>query len=134
MTNETEQHWVPAITLEAQATPEQRARNYALYLRLRDGTPEAERLGTRDGVGLHVFTFEVPAADCAMDNSYSQKAGGMVPHWSFRLDRDSECYRRLLSYISDHFDTKCDADEEVVRLRAEVADLRERLSRTGDRP
>lgn len=121
MSEQQETRWVPALVLESQATPEQSARNYKLYTRLRDGTPVAERTGSRDGVGLHVFVFEVPLVDCQI---YRDEI-------TFRLGKESECYRRLLSYISDHFDTKCDADDEVKRLRAEVQMLRERLS---DRP
>lgn len=102
--------YYPALTLESPTTPKQRARNYALYLRLRDGTPQEERTGTRDGVGLHVFQFEIPTASC-----HASSIGG-EPTLSFSLARDGECYRRLLSYISDHFPNGCDADDEVERL------------------
>lgn len=121
-TDETRGHYVKALVIESPTTPKQRARNYALYLRLRDGTPVEERSGTRDGVGLNVFGFEVPLASMSMGSSSTGE-----PSMSFRLDKNGECYRRLLSYISDHFPYSCDADDEVAALTAErdaaVADM-----------
>ena len=108
--------WVPVLLLESNTTPTQRARNYALYLRLRDGIPVDERKTSRDGVGLHLFQFEVPIRSC----TYWDGAG--EPSYMFRLDKDGECYRRLLSYITDHFPDDCDADTEVERLRAIARD------------
>lgn len=110
--------WVPALVLESNTTPRQRARNYALYLRLRDGIPTGERKSSRDGVGLHVFGFEIPTS------SVTAGFRGDEHTLSFRLDKDGECYRRLLSYITDHFFDDCDADVEADRLRAECERLR----------
>lgn len=106
-TDDTRGTWVPALVIQSPATPKQRARNYALYARLRDGTPPEQRTGSRDGVGLHVFVFEVPIERCSIE----------MRTVTFRLDKSDECYRRLLSYISDHFPTKCDADHSVDELR-----------------
>ena len=104
--------YVPAIAIGGEATIKQRQRNAALYRRLRDG----DGTGDFKSSGLASFTFEVPFASC----SY----GGSPPSITFRLDKDSDCFRRLLHVISDHFDTKCDADDEVERLTAvaEAAD------------
>lgn len=124
MANETDEprgEWKPTLVIESPCTPKQRARNYALYSRLYYGVPPEERTGeSREGIGLHVFQFSVPLADCSI--------GGPGPEVSFRLKPDGECLRRLCSYITDHFDTKCDADDEVERLTAENAALRAELA------
>jgi hypothetical protein len=57
--------------------------------------------------------------------------GGNPPCYTFRIDKGSECFRRLLNVIADHFDTKCDADDEVERLRARVAELEAKLAGSG---
>ena len=80
---------------------EQRHRNHALYLRLKDG----DGTGNFRTNGLSGFVFEVPVTDC----SY----GGNPPHFTFRLSKDSECFRRLLRVISDHFDSRCVSDDKL---------------------
>ncbi len=111
----TETRWVPALVIEGKTTAQQRARNYAFYERLRDGVP-----GDYHQSGLKQFVFEVPVSACTM--------GGKPPMFTFRLDPDSECYRRLVQYIVAHTDEKCDADDEVLRLRARVAELEQQLA------
>jgi hypothetical protein len=107
MSDETDNmHYAPAIAIGGDATIKQRQRNAALYRRLRDG----DGTGDFKSSGLASFTFEVPFASC----SY----GGNPPSITFRLDKASDCLQRLLHVISDHFDTRCDADDEVERLRA----------------
>lgn len=114
---EPEMRWVPALVIESKATPQQRARNFALYQRLRDG-----QVSPRNGIqenGLSGFVYDVPIERLSIG------PGGRS--FSFRLQKDDECFRRLLSVISDHFDTKCDADDEVEHLRARVAELEARI-------
>jgi hypothetical protein len=101
--------YVPALTLGGEATVKQRARNFALYKRLENG----DGTGDYKSSGLAGFVYEVP-----VDVVTRGGIGGRPPCYSFRIDKDSECFRRLLHVISDHFDAKCDADDEAARLRA----------------
>jgi hypothetical protein len=108
--DETRGTYVKALVFEAEATPQQRNRNYAFYLRIRDGVDGDHRQS-----GLKSFVFEVPVDSCSgVGNSWTKE--GMKPHFSFRLDPESDCYRRLCSYIVGHTDAKCDADDEAEKL------------------
>jgi hypothetical protein len=115
-----ETKWIPALVIGGETTPKQRQRNFALYQRLREGDGSGEYRAS----GLSGLTFEVPAGHCV-------HAGGNPPRFSFRLDKESDCFNRLLHVIADHFDTKCDADDEVERLRAGLDLLYENLRRFG---
>ena len=68
-------------------TEKQRRRNIEHYNRIKED--------------LHEFVFEDPE----------------VPGRSFRLDKDSECYARLVKCITNYFPDDCDADAEVERLK-----------------
>ena len=105
--------WVPPLNIGPAASPPQRQRNFALYQRLRDGDPTG---GIRRS-GLAGFVFEIPPERMRVmpDGSFA-----------YRLDRNDECFRRLLSVVADHFDLQCDADDERERLRARVAELEAR--------
>lgn len=94
----------PAIVLGGTATPKQRQRNLAFYQRIRDGVPGDFRQG-----GLKQFVFEVPVTDCSI--------GGVPSVFSFRLKPESDCYRRLVSYIVGHTASDCEADHSVDELR-----------------
>lgn len=113
--------WVPALVIESKTTPQQRERNRALYLRLRDGQI-SPRTGVQE-VGLSSFVYDVPIERLSV--------GPAGKSFSFRLDKSDECFRRLLSVISDHFDERCDADDEVERLRARVVELEARIAGRG---
>ena len=110
--------WVPVLAIGGEATAQQRQRNRALYNRLRDG----DGTGSFRSSGLAGFVYEVP-----VDVVTRGGIGGNPPCYTFRIDKDSECFRRLLHVISDHFDSKCDADDEVARLRERVTELEARL-------
>lgn len=113
--------WVPVLAIGGETTPKQRARNYALYQRLKDGD------GTSDykAAGLSGFVFEVPSSSVTFGgNTVDGKPGALT----FRLDKESDCFRRLLHVITDHFDTKCDADDEVERLRSGLDAVYARLA------
>lgn len=112
-------HWIPAIVIGGEATIPQRQRNFALYQRLRDGFID-ERMGGLARSGLSGFVFDVPIERLSV--------GPGAKSFSFRLDKDDECFRRLLHVIADHFDSRCDADDEVDRLRARVAELEVQLA------
>lgn len=116
--------WVPAIVIGGEATIPQRQRNFALYQRLRDGFVDQSRGGLNRG-GLSGFVYDVPIERLSIG------PGGKS--FSFRLSKDDECFPRLLHVIADHFDTKCDADDEVERLRARVAELEMQVA-GGSRP
>ena len=108
-----ETRWVHALTLGGETTPQQRARNSALHQRLKDGFA-----GCRGSEGgLSQFIYDVPIERLQMG------PGGRT--FSFRLEKTDECFHRLLNVIADHFDERCDADDEVERLRAEIAELRQ---------
>lgn len=106
MSEESRGEYVPALVIESRVTPEQRERNYALYSRLYHGVPPEKRTGeSREGIGLHMFQFSVPIEDVSIG----------MREVSFRLNPESECLRRLCSYISDHFDSSCAADADHAR-------------------
>lgn len=113
--------WVPVLEIGGEATLLQRARNAALYRRLRDG----DGTGDFKSSGLAGFVYEVPIERLR----FSPKGDS----FSFRLEETDECFTRLLHVISDHFDTKCDADDEVTRLRARVAELEAQLDNAWER-
>ena len=112
MSNDTEPHgeWVPALRIESTTTPRQRARNFAFYERIRDGVPGDFRQS-----GLKSFVFEVPSDRCEVGPA--SPSNGHRTHFSFRLDPESDCYRRLVSYIVGHTASDCDADHSVDQLR-----------------
>lgn len=109
--------WVPVLTIGGETTPEQRARNFALYQRLKDGFDDPR--GFRDR-GLSSFVYDVPIERLSL--------GPGAQSFSFRLDKEDECFRRLLRVITNYFDERCDADDEVARLRARVAELEAQLA------
>jgi hypothetical protein len=111
--------WVPVLVLGGEATMPQRQRNRALYKRLENG----DGTGNFRSSGLAGFVYEVP-----VDVVTRGGIGGRPPCYTFRIDKNSECFRRLLNVIADHFDTKCDADDEVERLRARVAELEAQIA------
>lgn len=106
--------WVSALRIGGGTTPAQQRRNFALYQRLKDG----EGTGDFRTSGLAGFVYDVPIERMRIAPDGSS--------FSFRLDRNDECLRRLLSVVVDHLDTRCDADDEVERLRARVAELEAR--------
>jgi hypothetical protein len=108
-----DRQWVHALTLGGETSPAQRARNFTLYLCLKDGDPSDYRAR-----GLDKFVYVVPAEQARVTGN----------DLTFMLRPTDECYARLLHVIADHFDTKCDADDEVIRLRARVAELERQLS------
>ena len=71
-----------------------------------------------------MFVYDVPIERLSL--------GPAGESFSFRLDKNDECFYRLLHVITDYFDERCDADDEVERLRAEVTELRQRLSRNDE--
>lgn len=77
--------YYPALVIGGNTTPEQRAKNWKLYKRLEEG--------------LRAFVYEVPISRMSLG-----------PHGeaSFRIDPGSDCYRRLLHVIADHFDDGTD--------------------------
>lgn len=105
----TKPTWVHALTLGSETTPAQRQRNFALHQRLKEGDPADDRAH-----GLSHFIFDVPIGRMSMSPRGDT--------FSFRLDKSDECFSRLLHVIADHFDTRCDADDEVARLRALLAE------------
>lgn len=119
MSNETNSErgqWVPALVLESPTTPQQRERNYAFYVRIRDGVEGDYRQS-----GLKSFVFEVPASSCTV--------GGKPPHFTFRLDRcDADDEVERLNGLARQFHAdmwsaerrRDDACSEVERLRALV--------------
>ena len=108
MSTETkESKWVYALTLGGETTPQQRARNRALYQRLRDGFDDPS--GFRDN-GLSMFVYDVPIERLSL--------GPAGESFSFRLDKNDECFYRLLHVIADYFDERCDADDERLYPRA----------------
>ena len=111
--------WVQAIVIGGGTTVTQRQRNFALYQRLKDGYGDRREFDTS---GLSGFVYDVPIEQL--------RIGPSGKSFSFRLDKDGECFARLLHAITDHFDTKCDADDEVERLRARVAELEAKLGAT----
>lgn len=112
-------HWVPALVIGGETTDRQRQRNRETLQRLRDG----DGRGMLRGSGLAGFVFDEPI------ERLSVGPGGKT--FSFRLDKGCESFRRLLSVIADHFPDRCDADDEVERLRARVAELEARLDARG---
>lgn len=108
--------YIPAFTLGGDATPTQRVRNSVLYRRLKDGDPSD--VSMRGASGLSGFVYDVPIQRLRLSPRGDS--------FSFRLEKDDECFYRLLNVICDHFESKCDADDEVDLLREKVARL-ERL-------
>lgn len=111
--------WIPTLRLGGEATTRQRQRNFALYKRLESG----DGSGDFRSIGLSSFVFEVSLVDTSRaigGKTIDGKPGALT----FRLDKDSDCFRRLLHVISDHFDTRCDADDEVARLRAVLLEVK----------
>lgn len=108
--------WVPALVIGGETTPQQRQRNFALYQRLRDGA-----IGVRGGAGgLSGFVYDVPIERLSL-------APGAAS-FSFRLAKDDECFRRLLSVVTDHFPSECEVDDENAKLREQVACLQARVN------
>lgn len=114
--------WVPALVLESPVTPQQRARNFAFYQRIRDGVEGDYRQG-----GLKQFVFEVPLDSCSVGPA--SPSNGHRSHVTFRIDPASDCYRRLVSYIVGHTDVKCDADDRVEYLTKRVEQLLGKLDK-----
>jgi hypothetical protein len=106
--------WVPVLVLDSGVTVQQRGRNRDIYQRLRNGVPEEERCGLRGGP-LHHMVFEIPVGSVSF---------GPYGTISFRLDPDGDCFRRLLSCITDALPLRCAADDEVAALKAEIARLK----------
>lgn len=101
---------VPALVIESatRVTPQQRARNIAAYNRLKDGQISPRHGGQESG--LSGFVYDVPIERLSIAPSGKT--------FSFRLQKDDECFWRLLSVISDHFDGFCDADDQVDKMQA----------------
>lgn len=98
--------WRPALVIGGEASIPQRARNFAFYKRLQDGTPGSLREG-----GLKDFVFNVPMPDVL-------SIGGPEPgEVTFRLKPESDCYDRLVRYVVDHCATNDPVDAEVERLK-----------------
>lgn len=100
--------WVSALRIGVGVTPTQRARNYVLYKRIRDGAPEEERHGMRGGP-LHEFVYVVPLSGCTVD--------ALGTELTFRLDRRSETYDRLCRSITDCFPNSDPVDAIAAQLR-----------------
>lgn len=110
MADETDgMRYVPAITIGGDATISQRQRNAALHRALCDGD------GTGDfrSSGLAGFVYDLPIERLSIGT------GGRS--FSFRMERTDECFMRLLNVIAGHYPSRCDADDEVIRLRALLA-------------
>jgi hypothetical protein len=104
--------WVPTITLGGECTLKQRQRNFAIYQRLKDGD---HRPSSRSSTGLAGFVYDVPIE--------RMRIAPDGKSFSFRLQKDDECLYRLIHVVTDHFDESCDADDEVERLKARIAEL-----------
>lgn len=117
-----DERWVPAISIGGEATIAQRQRNFALYKRLRDGFVD-ERAGNLARSGLSGFVYDVPIERLSI--------GPLGNSFSFRLKPEDECFQRLLHVIADHFDSKCDADDEVERLHAGIRALHDMVDHTN---
>ena len=113
-------HWVPILTIGGECTIPQRQRNSALYLRLKNG----DESGDFRSAGLFGFVYDVP-----IERLHLSPDG---KSFSFRLEKQDECFDRLLHAITDHFDVRCEADDENERLRARVAELEGRLGIPGE--
>lgn len=111
----TSTQYVPVLTIGGEATVSQRSRNFALYRRLKDG----DGTGNYKSSGLAGFVYDVPIERLRLSPDGKT--------FSFLLDKSDECFARLLHVISDHFDTKCEADAQLIHLRRENSEIRRSL-------
>jgi hypothetical protein len=118
----SESHWVHALTIGGETSPEQRQRNLTVYQRLKDGALDVRG----NSNGLSAFCYDVPIERLRMG------PGGKS--FSFVLNKNDECFARLLNVIADHFDSKCDADDKVALLEEKIRALSVEIDRLRTPP